>query len=238
MILKKLEYTIKYRQGLTLVYGEIGSGKSLLARVLMDTLMDTPENRPVLITNPKFKSDYHMIKTICANFRIKPKRSYDEQMIAFQAFLFDMNEKGKIPILIIDEAQLLKKKSYLELIRQILNTENDTEKLLEIVLLGQLELRDTLVKNPAILDRVSTSSLLQSLGPDDLAGLLKFRFLTAGGKPEILTHGFLEVVYIESQGMPRRAIAFCGQILELAAMVGLQELTADFAKEAAKDVAR
>lgn len=237
MILKKVEYTVKYRQGLTAVYGDLGTGKTFLARVLMDNLMDNEENKPVLITNPRFKSDYHMIKTICANFRIKPKRSFDEQIVALQAFLIDMNNKGKIPILILDESQLLKKQQ-LEIIRQILNFENDTEKLLEIVLLGQLELRINLLKAPAILDRVSTSSLLQSLGPDDLAGLLRFRFQTAGGNPDILTPEFLEFAYVESQGMPRKAIAFCGQILELAAMAGIKELTADFAQRALKDVSR
>ena len=213
-ILSKVDYVVGHRQGLTVIYGDIGTGKTSLARVVVDRLSES--NHVVFITNPNFKSEMHMVKAISAEFDIGPKRSLFAQMEALQGHLIEMYARDTSPVLIMDEAQLMKGKQF-EIIRQFSNFETDDTKLLQIILCGQLELRNKLRLKKALMSRVVIHSTLQPLSPDEMVEMLQFRLTVAGGNnKELLPIESVEKIYEISRGIPRDAIKLSGLALELA----------------------
>ena len=128
-IIAKTDYVVRRRQGLTVVFGDLGLGKSTLARILMDRLR--PDHQVTFLTNPNFTSEMHMVKAIGAEFGIGAKRSQHAQLSAIKAYLTDLYSKDQTPVLILDEAQLLKGQQF-EVLRQLSNFETNDSKLLQI----------------------------------------------------------------------------------------------------------
>lgn len=232
-ILAKVDYVIEHRQGLTVIYGDIGTGKTSLARVLVDRLSE--KNHVVFITNPNFKSEMHMVKAISAEFQIAPKRSLFSQMEALQAHLVEMYAQEQSPVLIIDEAQLMRGKQF-EIIRQFSNFETNDTKLLQIVLTGQLELRNKLRLKKALLSRVVIASTLQSLSFDELSDMIAFRLTVAGANGDIFSAESISKVYEASKGIPREAIKLCGLALKLAHLNQQKQITPDLVELSQKEV--
>jgi len=181
-ILAKVDYVVEHRQGMTVIYGDIGTGKTSLARLLMDRLAE--KNHVVFITNPNFKSEMHMVKAISSELGLAPKRSLFAQMEALQARLIEMYTEGENPVVIIDEAQLMRGGQF-EILRQLTNFETNDTKLLQIILAGQLELRNKLRMRKALMSRIVISSTLQALSPDEMAAMISFRLNAAGGNGNI-----------------------------------------------------
>ena len=232
-ILSKVDYIVEHRQGLTVIYGDIGTGKTSLARVIVDRLSE--KNHVVFITNPNFKSEMHMVKAICSEFGIPPKRSLFAQMEALQGNLSEMFATEQSPVLILDEAQLMKGKQF-EIIRQFSNFETDDTKLLQIVMTGQLELRNKLRLKKALMSRVVIHSTLQSLSPDEMTDMLLFRITVARGNGDLLPQDSLDRVYAASKGVPRDAIKLCGLALKLTHMNGERFITPEIVEVAQREI--
>lgn len=232
-ILAKIEYVVTHRQGLTVLYGDIGLGKTSMARFLVDRLSDS--NLVIFLTNPNFKSEMHMTKAICAEFGLPPRRSLYSQMESIQAHLTDLYSKDQSPILIIDEAQLMVGKQY-EILRQITNFETNDTKLIQLVLCGQLELRNKLRLKKALMSRVVISSTLEPLSPDEMGEMLLFRVTVAGGNGDLFNSAALEKVYEISRGVPRHAVKVCGVAMKLAHINQQRQLTPEIIEAAAREV--
>ena len=222
-ILAKVDYVVENRQGLTVIYGDVGTGKTSLARLLVDRLAE--KNHVVFITNPDFKSEMHMVKAVSSEFGLAPKRSLFAQMEVLQAYLIEMYAEGKNPVLIIDEAQLLRGKQF-EIIRQLSNFETNDTKLLQIILAGQLELKNKLRMKKALMSRIVTASTLQTFSRDEMAAMILFRLKVAGSNGKIFPSDSLHRVYEHSQGIPREAIKLCGFAMKRAHLNGDKEISA------------
>lgn len=221
-ILAKVDYVVENRQGLMVIYGDIGTGKTSLARLLVDRLC--AEHHVVFITNPNFKSEMHMVKAISSEFGLAPKRSLFGQMEALQASLIEMYAEGKSPVLIIDEAQLLRGSQF-EIIRQLSNFETSDTKLLQIILAGQLELKTKLKMKKALMSRVILASTLQAMSSDEIADMILFRLKTAGGRGNPFILDSINRVYEHSKGIPREVMKICGFALERAHLKGERKIT-------------
>jgi len=217
--LAKCQSVIENKMGASAIHGDIGSGKTSLARRLME-IYAFPQNPGeeskynfALIVHPIYPSAFQLLKEILREFgQVQPRRSLADYLDDFQKFLQVQHDRGKTNILVIDEAQNLKP-VHLELIRQFLNFESSTEKFLQIVLFGQNELALKLDQTPALKDRISMFGALTSLTRKDTENLIEFRFQVAGGKEHPFSEKALEAIFKHSQGLPRRICKICDNAL-------------------------
>ena len=134
-ILASLLYAVKRGDGLLKVTGEVGSGKTMLCRIMLRMLM---EEAHVAYLNAPPGDRNHLLAAICREFQL-PEGDADQMMNALNEFLLDVHANGERAVLIVDEAQALGAEG-LETMRLITNLETDRDKLIQVVLFGQPEL--------------------------------------------------------------------------------------------------
>ena len=133
-----LLYGVKEKEGFVLITGEVGTGKTLLCRSLLDKI-DTASTDTALILNPAF-SEIELLQSIVSDFGVPAGATKRELLESLNGFLLRQHEQNRHSILIIDEAQNLTPAA-LEEIRMLSNFETEKEKLLQIIFLGQIELK-------------------------------------------------------------------------------------------------
>jgi general secretion pathway protein A len=237
-IMAKVHYVLDNRQGMTAIFGEVGTGKTSFARTLLDVLSEAYET--IYLYNPDFKdcrSTTPLLKTICSEFNLPMRRSHQLQMEELQKFLLDVHQEGRSAVIIADEAQLLTPKA-LEFFRQLSNFETNEAKLSQVILIGQTELKLKLKKKKALWSRIIMASTLEALSFDDMVEMLSFRLVdVAKGDPGIFTPSSLERIYFHSKGIPREAIKVSAQSMAVAHMNQIKPITpevVDIAHEGAE----
>jgi len=189
--MEHLAYGITQKQGFILITGEVGTGKTTICRALLNRLGE--KISIALILNPFF-SEEELLRYILVDFGVTPAgKTKLELMEELNAFLINHSSGGGVSVLIIDEAQNLSF-PMMEQIRILSNLETEKEKLLQIVLVGQEELREKL-KLPGLrqLDqRIAVRYHLQHLNGKDIQGYIYHRLTIAGSGGEIsFTNGAL-----------------------------------------------
>lgn len=190
--------------GFVQLTGEVGTGKTTLCRLLLEQL---PENvRVALVLNPK-QTPLELLETICQELHIllpDKRRSLKRQVDALNVYLLDAYAQGLRVVLIIDEAQELSREA-LEQVRLLTNLETATQKLLQIVLLGQPELRDTLA-SPALrqlAQRITARYHLTPLVPLETEAYLRHRLAVAGAIKFPFDIASVRRLHTLSGGVPR-----------------------------------
>ena len=212
MAYSMLEYGILNQAGVTVVTGGIGCGKTTLIRQLLRNL---DEHVTVgLLTNTlggRGKLLKWIMMALNQNFE---SRSYVALYDRFQKYLIDEYAHGHHVILIIDEAQNLGTES-LEELRMLSNINSDKDQLLQLVLVGQPQLRDLLCQPKLIQfgQRVSADFHLKSLEPHEVAAYIDHRLTLAGARRPIFSRGACELIASASQGIPRTINILCDKAL-------------------------
>jgi general secretion pathway protein A len=199
--LTNCQYMITNRVGPVYVHGDVGTGKTTIARRLYQQLHDDPKYIVAMIISPNLKSSNALLRLIMKEFNVKTDKKYENSLTLFGEFLQDSAVKGKVPVLFIDEAQLLRP-DMLELVRFLLNFETNTQKLLQIVLFGQNELAANLESKKELKSRMYRSALA-SLNRSDMEHMIQFRFQVAGGDTHPFTPDGLDELYKLTLGLPR-----------------------------------
>jgi general secretion pathway protein A len=225
-----LQYAIRRREGFVVVTGDIGTGKTTLCRALLEQI--DRNTFSALVLNP-FLSEEDLLKRILQDFGVisrdeaKAGRlsgvTKQELIDALQDFLLGLIPLKASAVLIIDEAQNLPL-GVLEQIRILSNLETDKEKLLQIILVGQLNLQ-TLLRSPELrqLDqRVSIRYELEPLDAEGVAAYVAHRLTIAGGSASVaFTARALARVHRLSKGIPRLVNLICDRAL----LAGFSEKT-------------
>jgi general secretion pathway protein A len=233
----KIRYMVEYRQGLSIVFGDVGTGKTTVARRIFDLFRDDPDIVTAFMTNPQYPSAIQLLKAVASEFDITHKRSKIEQMEETQAFLIDQYSKGKNVVLILDEAQLLVGPQF-ELIRQLINFETHNRKLIQIVMFGQLELRAKLRLKRALASRVASYATLDPLDYEATCELIAFRLTVAGAKNRTFSENALKLIYDFSKGIPREVVRLCLNALPLGALNAQKTIEEAIIEEAWKGILR
>ena len=213
-----LLYGIHGKKGFMAVTGGIGTGKTTLCRFLLSELDDSV--RTALIFNPSL-SDIELLKTVNREFGIgigSGRGTKKRYIDALNDFLLRNFSAGKNAVLIVDEAQNLSHGA-MEQIRMLSNLETATEKLLQIVLLGQPELLGMLAL-PSLRqlnERITVRCELKELGRAEVRRYIESRLAKASGNADgIFTAAGYHAVYGASGGIPRRINAICDRALLIA----------------------
>lgn len=201
--LAHLLYGITESGGFIQLTGEVGTGKTTVVRSLLEQL---PEHAEVaLVLNPRLSPDEFLL-TICDELHIAvpDRRSQKSVIDALNARLLEAHAAGQRVVLIVDEAQNLSA-DVLEQIRLLTNLETAKQKLLQIILIGQPELRDVLERSDLrqLAQRITARYHLEPLESDELRGYVRHRLEVAGSRAEIFTPGALKALHRSSRGIPR-----------------------------------
>lgn len=229
-------YLVEHRQGLTVVFGDVGMGKTTVGRHLLHHFLDYPEKFKVAyMPNPSYPSEHQFLVSICAEFGVSPARSKQATLAKLNALFTEEYQAGRIVVILIDEAQLLKGPQF-ELLRQLLNFETDDHKLVQIVLFGQNELRAKLKPKKALCSRIVTRSTLEPLDLADTEGMIRFRLQVAGCHPNTFTPAAIERVYAASGGVPREINKICLSAFTLSQFAGTPTVDEEMVDQAVAEI--
>jgi len=207
-----LRYGIRENKGFIMLIGDVGTGKTTLVNGLLETL----DEHTIIaqITDPGLeKIDFFNFLAHCFELD-KNFASKGEFLVHFIHFLHKAHAENKQVLLIIDEAQRLSPEM-LEEIRMLSNIEKQHTKLLDIFLLGQNELNDTLAapQNRALRQRITTIYTIEALPKSEVEAYLKFRLKVAGCDRKLFKSGAVRAVKKYSKGNPRLINVICDQAL-------------------------
>lgn len=233
--LTNCQYMITNRIGPVYVHGDVGTGKTTIARRLYQQFSDDPKYIVAMIISPNLKSANALLRLIMQEFKVKTEKKYEDSLRNFGAFLQEKAVESKVPVLFIDEAQLLKP-DMLELIRFLLNFETNTLKLLQIVLFGQNELAANLESKKELKSRMYRSALA-SLTRADTESMIQFRYQVAGGEKHPFKTEALDELFKLSLGLPREVCKLCDMALLRAFANEIKEVDAEIIRQTAEQLA-
>ncbi len=225
--------------GFVLLTGEVGTGKTTVCRCLLEQL---PENTDIaFILNPKL-SAIELLQTICDDLELDYKNDSDEITIkqlndVLNKHLLESHAAGRHTILLIDEAQNLAPE-VLEQIRLLTNLETNEKKLLQIILIGQPELKAILAKNELrqLSQRITARYHLDPLTADETIGYISYRMAVAGSDATIFQAKAIETIHKISQGVPRLINTICDRSLLGAYSRNQKKIDSSLVKQAAIEV--
>lgn len=234
--LSRLLYGINERKGFIAITGEIGTGKTTLCRALLKEL------------NGKTKTSYtlnsglpeaQLLENMILDFGLKPqRRTRLSLMQTLNTFLIEELTKGSNVVLIIDEAQNLKASS-LEQIRMLSNLETEKEKLIQIVLVGQPQLKEKL-ESPRLeqlRQRISVRYHIVPFSQEEIPDYVSHRLNVAGGNSIVkFSNGVYELIYDYSKGIPRLINVVCDRALLLGFVMETKEITTDIVQKAVEEI--
>lgn len=233
----KCSYAIQQKNGLTVVYGDVGTGKTTIARRLFQMLSEDKQNQIAMMITPDLKTETAFLRAIMAEFGVAPKRSYAASLDALLQFAAKAHADNKNLILLVDEAQQMTPKM-LEVVRVLMNFETDNAKFIQVVLFGQNELMATLNTKEmrAIKSRVGIFAALSSLGSSDTSSMIEYRWRAAGGSTHPFTAEAVQEVFRQARGLAREIIKLCNESLNRAVVNESRQVTASMVKIAAKSL--
>jgi general secretion pathway protein A len=240
-----LQYAVRRREGFVVITGDIGTGKTTLCRALLEQI--DRNTFTALVLNP-FLSEEELLKLILQDFGVVSRDDVKRGRLAnvtkhelietINDFLLSLLPLRASALLIIDEAQNLPI-PVLEQIRILSNLETDKDKLLQIVLVGQLNL-DTLLKAPQMrqLDqRVSIRYQLLPLSRDEAAAYVSHRLAIAGGSASVTFQAkALDMMQRRTKGIPRLINLVCDRSLLAAFSARTNRISADMVRQASKSL--
>jgi len=227
---------LKTGEGFIKVVGEVGTGKTLLCRKLLNEI---PEHFvTAYIPNPYLNPD-ELRRAVASELGVKQAQRMNSQLLTqrIQERLLTLHQQGHSVVLILDEAQALPEES-LEALRLFTNLETESRKLLQVVLFAQPELDERLATQQfrQLRQRITFSYQLRAMNAAEVEHYIQHRTQIAGYKgPQLFTPKVCKKLTSASKGIPRLVNVLCHKMLMLAYGEGTHQITTKHLAMAAKD---
>lgn len=233
--LLSLEYCIKGKEGFCILTGEPGTGKTTILRLFVEKWKDSAEI--ALIMTPRLSPE-EFFMAILEDFKIPLKSSSKNDMLkAFRDFLLQHADNNKPVAIIIDEAQELPDTT-LEELRLLSNLETEKEKLLQIILVGQPELRNKLLSQNLrqLNSRITVRIQLKSLNESETSDYINNRLFRAGSMSSLFNDKAKKLIFELSGGIPRTINLLASRGLMSAFLEGKKDILERHVEQGATDV--
>ncbi|MCQ9207726.1 MAG: AAA family ATPase [Omnitrophica bacterium] len=220
--LYRLRIAIELKRGLSLILGDVGTGKTTLSRRLAQLLRVEPNILMTMVLNPIYDTETQFLADLAERFHIivengnNPEPAALAYMNAIEKFLFERCvEEEKTIILLIDESQKMSGPC-LEVLRSLLNYETNEYKILQVVLLGQMELLPRISRIKNLWDRIALKYVINPLEESEVKELIGFRLRRAGyvSRYPMFSDKAINAIYNYTQGYPRKITLMCHDALE------------------------
>ncbi len=225
LALAMLEFGVMNSAGFTVITGEIGCGKTTLVRYLLRRL---DQHLTVCLISNTPRGEDGLLRWIMMSLNQPFEESYPALFKRFQRFLHEQYNKGQRTILIVDEAQNLGMEA-LEELRMLSNINADKDQFLQIILVGQPQLKDML-RAPQLLQfaqRVSSDFHLRPLTAHEVFEYIEFRLEAVGSRCRLFSDEACKTIADASRGIPRTINILCDTALVYGFAGGAQEISAD-----------
>lgn len=209
----KIQYAVEERQGIFLLQGEIGTGKTTVSQFMLNNWRDDKSMAVAHITNPAVRTPSQFLRLILSHYGAATPHLLQDNWDALRSLLVGNFKEGKNTVIVIDEAQTISAEN-METLTHISNEQTQKAKLVQVVLLAQPNIIRKLTYKPALRDRIAHGSVLNPLSYQDAVAMLRHRMKQAGGDFDALFPGDLSRhVYNNTRGIPRRLCMLCDNIL-------------------------
>lgn len=210
----KVAYSVSERRGIFLLMGEVGTGKTTLSQLLLNSWEEEPETYTVAhITDPSAATPAAFLRVVLQAFGLEPTRNLQDLKDRLQVFLIEQYQAGKIVVLMLDECQTISRAN-LDLLQTLSNVQTQKVKLIQIVLLGQPNFANKLTQKPALKSRITGGANLNPLAFEDAIAMLAFRVEVAGGDFATLVPTEVhKAIYNAGNGVPRELCVLCDAAL-------------------------
>lgn len=227
--LQRLLYGIEARKGALLLTGEIGCGKTLLSRTLIQQHLSHERYDLALIANPSFESTDFM-KEILYQLGVNQGGTKLDVVHALNDHLLHNLNKGRDTVLIVDEAQAIDDVAIFEELRLLLNFQLNDRFLLTLILLGQPELRTKVEAYAQLSQRIVIRYHLMPFDAEGVGEYVDFRMQAAGASRVVFMPEAMQAIYDASSGVPRKV----NTIADLALLIGFMEQCKQIGPEVVK----
>jgi general secretion pathway protein A len=238
--LQRLEILVRLKRGLGLILGDVGIGKTTMARALLQNFANEHDYIFHIILDPSYKSEFQFLLSLARIFGIKPNsRSTLDYREEIEKYLFRKGiDENKTVVLLIDEGQKLST-PFLEILRTVLNYETNEYKLLQLVIVSQMELLPRIKKMKNFYDRIGLKYILNPLDERETKEMISFRLKQAGleDSRKLFTDGAARLIFEYSQGYPRKTAMACHDALEFLVMNGKNTVDEPVVREVTNRIA-
>ena len=227
--LESLLYGLSSEKGAALLTGDYGCGKTVLVRAIANKLHQ--QNYEIALINCPFFDRGDFLKEVCFQFGHDPGEKSMAALFRDLSQLFYENlTQGRKNVLIIDEGQIIEDAQVFEELRLLLNIQLEDRFLINILLVGQPELREKIMRYPQLEQRVALKCYLRRFGEEDTSKYVEHRLQVAGAVRSLFTPGVLYQIHKVSNGVPRRINNVADMCLLEAANRGVETVDEEILK--------
>jgi type II secretory pathway predicted ATPase ExeA len=236
--LMRLMHAVSQMKGLALLVGDIGAGKTTLARRLLDNLPEDEYEAALLVIVHSGITAHWLLRRIALQLGVE---SPAEEKLALLSQLYQrlvrIYESGKKAVVLIDEAQMLDTREIMEEFRGLLNLEVPERKLVSFVFFGLPEIEENLKLDPPLAQRVALRYRLEPLTEEATEAYVRHRLRLAGSPAVPFTSGAIAALHRHSHGTPRIINTLCDNALFEGFLARAREVGEETVERVARDLA-
>jgi type II secretory pathway predicted ATPase ExeA len=233
----KLKHAVDTKKGLAVVIGDVGAGKTTLARMLLEELNEDLYEAALLVIIHSSVSSEWLLKKFALQLGLD-EVSDDKVELLSQLYrrLNEIHENGKTAVVMMDEVQMLKSREIMEEFRGLLNMEMSEGKMINLIFFGLPDLDEVLSLDEPLKQRVAVRVRLTALSEDDTRDYIIHRIKIAGSPIPLISEQAISSIYKYSQGLPRLINTICDNALLEGFLIKAETIDEDIVQTAAIDL--